>query len=164
MMICKKCGKQYDNTWKVCLACNEQLIEGASAEGMAVPKVDKPTTDIANPKYYLKQFKKFDENNGKFCFTWNWAAAIFNWIWQLCRNLLAKFFLYAIVFGLLSLLIPYLPIEIMMIGSIGLWILGFVFFGVVGNYDYYLKKRHNENLWPIFPFAKFKWVFGSLSF
>ncbi len=26
MRVCPKCKKEYDNTWKVCLSCNENLI------------------------------------------------------------------------------------------------------------------------------------------
>ena len=29
-MICKKCGKHYDSTWKICLNCNEQLVDDSS--------------------------------------------------------------------------------------------------------------------------------------
>lgn len=158
-MICKKCGKRYDDTWKLCLSCSEELVQDSSPEGMATPKTSHATSDIANPEYYLKQFKKFDENDGKFCITWNWAAAIFNWIWQLCRSLRAKWIVYGIVFTSLSFLIQYLPIEFMMHGMIALWVFGFVFYGCVSNYDYYLKKKHNENLWPWLPWTKFKWPF-----
>ena len=167
MMICKKCGKRYDNTWKQCLSCSEQLVEDVSAEGMTAPKTNKSTSDIANPEYYLKQFKKFDDNNGKFCFTWNWAAAIFYWIWQLCRNLWAKCAIYMIVYTTIGFLIPYFlapytGFKIFIISPIAIWVLGFIFYGCVSNYDYYLKKRHNENLWPTFPFARFKWVFWTI--
>ncbi len=160
-MICKKCDKRYDSTWKICLNCNEPLVDDLAGQTVQV-KVDTATSGIANPNYYLKQFKKFDQNNGRFCFTWNWSAAFFNWIWQLCRNLWAKWLVYTIAFASLSFLVQYLPIEFMIIGSIGLWIFGFIFYGCVSNYDYYLKKTRNENLWSIFPYARFKWLFWVL--
>ncbi|HQB12205.1 MAG TPA: DUF2628 domain-containing protein [Candidatus Omnitrophota bacterium] len=52
---------------------------------------------LDNPGYYSKQFEKFYENEGRFRITWNWAAAIFNWLWLLFRGLWAKWILYSLV-------------------------------------------------------------------
>lgn len=127
---------------------------------------------LDNPSYYTKQFQKFYENDGKFKITWNWAAAIFNWLWLFFRGLWAKWLLYGLILSVVSWLLFFigamfgnLTINFLwnIVESLGL----LCFVGMVGNYDYFLKKTQNENLWLRFPFQKYKrlyWIVILVSF
>ena len=124
---------------------------------------------LQNVPYYTKKFQQFYEASERFKLTWNWASAIFNWIWQLCSGLWAKCILYGGISLLLSWLLYFLPYSILgMTGTVILSLVfgvgGFLFYGFVGNYDYFLKKTRNENFWPSFPFRKYKTPFWILSF
>jgi len=122
---------------------------------------------LANVPYYTKQFRKFLENNGRFRLTWNWASPIFNWIWQPCRGLWAKWLLYGLVSTLLSWSFLFYPTQMlgmtgMIIFSLVLWIGEFCFYGSVSNYDYFLKKTQDENFWPTLPYKRYKTPFWIL--
>src|SRR5690348_8880887 len=114
---------------------------------------------LANPSYYEPRFRKFEENGGRFVFTWNWSAACFSTIWQVCRQLQAKALLYFIGFIALQFLTAYVPAPLVFPAILVLWIGSFFFYGFTGNYDYYLRTTKNEKLWPAVPYAKFKGIF-----
>ncbi|MFH0985333.1 MAG: DUF2628 domain-containing protein [Candidatus Omnitrophota bacterium] len=116
---------------------------------------------LDNPGYYSKQFTRFYENEGRFRITWNWASAIFTWLWLLFRSLWAKWILYSLIATAGSSLLLYGAtmlgnMTIIIFSRIIIWVGALCFFGLVGNYDYFLKKTRNENLWPQFPFQKYK--------
>ncbi|MFA6599488.1 MAG: DUF2628 domain-containing protein [Candidatus Omnitrophota bacterium] len=122
---------------------------------------------LANPGYYARQFEKFYANGGRFKVTWNWAAAIFNWLWMLFRGLWVKGLLYALIAGTISLLSFSAATRFGNMAVLSL--LGFAgglgtfcFYGMVGNYDYFLKKTKNERLWARFPFQRYKALYGAL--
>jgi len=116
---------------------------------------------LANPRYYLKQFKKFSAH-GRFVWTWNWPAAIFTGLWQVFRSLWIKATLYFIVFSVFVVAAYFLPFGGSAYVAVAAWLLSFIIYGAVSNYDYYLKKARGENFWPAFSYHRFKGVFWVL--
>lgn len=90
---------------------------------------------------YAHKFKQF---KGRYRLTWNWHAALFQWFWLVRKGLWQKAALYFWIAWALYKILPY-PLPIV----IG----GFAFyFGLQGNYDYYLKKVKGEIFWPKLPY------------
>lgn len=87
-------------------------------------------------QYYINQFTKFNNNNGKYVRTWNWAAFLFGPFWYFYQGIWVKGILYSIVSILI--IVPF--------GFLGSLALG-LYYGFFGNWDYYLKEK-GILLWP----------------
>jgi hypothetical protein len=83
--------------------------------------------------YYELKFSEIKENGG-FKVSWNWFAFMFVWMWYFSKGMWAKglaiLFLMCVTFWLV------LPLVV-------LWL----YCGLFGNYDYYLLKTKNKQLW-----------------
>ena len=83
---------------------------------------------------YERKFAEFEAGQGAFKPSWNWWAFMFVWMWYLSKGMWAKglaiLFLMALTFWLV------LPLII-------LWI----YCGVFGNWDLYLKEVKGKQLW-----------------
>lgn len=80
--------------------------------------------------YYRERFAQFDRNGSTA--SWNWAAFLFGAFWYFSKGLWAK--------ALLIIFVAFLSGGFL---GIPLWIYG----GVMGNYDYYLLRRKQQQLW-----------------
>ena len=88
--------------------------------------------------YYTKQFAKFDRNNGKFVFTWNWGAFLLSFVlfpvWYFLKGMWLKGAIYlAACVPFVALVFP-LPFY-------------FIYIGLFANYDYYLFIVKRKKLW-----------------
>lgn len=80
--------------------------------------------------YYRQRFQRFDAGLG--VATWNWPSFLFGAIWYLTKGMWAK-----------ALLIFAVALVTGGVLAIPLWI----YTGVMGNYDYWLKHRQGKQLW-----------------
>ncbi|WP_416825249.1 zinc-ribbon domain-containing protein [Ectobacillus polymachus] len=149
-MFCHNCGERVErNGAKFCSSCGAPLqnIRTTDLQETAAASQEREitnesawndssehVTDREEKLYYQEQFRKFDENNGAFKVTWNWAAFFFGWIWYLYKGMVGKGILYLFLLAFLAFSIQF-PFVI--------WILT----GIIGNYDYYLYKRKNTQWW-----------------
>lgn len=85
---------------------------------------------------YDEQFAKFDSQNGSFVATWNWKSFIFGVFWYLYKGMWAKAIIYTVTGSVLAALTAGA-------GFLVMWAV----FGVLGNYDLYLKHRYGTQLW-----------------
>lgn len=111
--------------------------------------------------YYQRVFKKFDANNGKFVFTWNWSAFLFGAIWYLVKGLWVKALIMiagSVILGSLFVLIfwlsdipwiydYYFPIICTIILGVLPGLIFWLYCAISGNYDYYLLKRKKIQPW-----------------
>ena len=81
-------------------------------------------------------FGKFDDNGGRFVLTWNWFACVFGPLWYLLQGMWPKAVFYFFAISIVGAVT----------GGVG-WLIGFVLLGAVGNYDLYLLRRRNTQLW-----------------
>lgn len=88
--------------------------------------------------FYQRQFAKFDKNGG-FVATWNWPAMGFGLFWYCYRGMWWKALAYLGLFFVASVLA-------VMVG-LPLAPLAWIYFGIMGNYDYYLLKAKGLKLW-----------------
>lgn len=102
-------------------------------------------------KYFQSIFTKFD--TGRSIFSWNWFAAIFQLIWYMFKGMWPKVFLYGII--LWAILKISGALELFS-SNVFLWVIAFIYFGAMANYDYYLYKRKNEFFWPKIQYKKLK--------
>ncbi|MBF0216990.1 MAG: DUF2628 domain-containing protein [Candidatus Omnitrophica bacterium] len=151
MKQCSKCQKQYDDTWAMCLDCGERL-DNVAGDGVTDRSLS-PKKEMK--KYFRDAFAKFDSGE---IISWNWFAAIFQFLWYLFKGLWPKMFLYGIFFWALERAALYL--ELYSVSSYT-WIFAFICFGLMANYDYYLHKVKNEKFWPAMPYRKVKAYFWS---
>ncbi len=79
---------------------------------------------------------RIDQNNGRFQASWNWASFLFGAIWYLVKGMWAK----ALIFIFVGTFIGIITYGIRFLV---LWI----YFGMAGNYDLYLKERRGTQLW-----------------
>jgi hypothetical protein len=84
------------------------------------------------PDYYRGPFARIDGNGGSFTATWNWAAFLLGPIWYLCRGLWVK-----------ALLLVFIVLATAGTLAIPAWI----YAGIAGNYDLYLLRQRNKQLW-----------------
>ena len=98
----------------------------------AAPPLQVSAHDTYLPPYYQLRFARFDAARGGFSATWNWPAFLFGCIWYLVKGMWAK-----------ALIIFALMVVTGGILAIPAWI----YMGIAGNYDYYLLKRQNKQLW-----------------
>lgn len=134
------------------------LVYRSNTAIMKVKGRDMPENNTGKfKKYFQDTFAGFD--SGKSVLSWNWFAAIFQLIWYLFKGMWPKVFLYGVILWALPKIA--LEFEIFSFEAI-LWILAFLYFGAMANYDYYLCKVKGELLWPKMPYKKLKvlfWIF-----
>lgn len=82
------------------------------------------------PECYQDRFLQFDRNNGKFKFTWNWAAFFLGPLWYMAKGMWAR------GIGLLLIII----VSLFFIMGMPLLVTA-PYCGVAGNYDYYLATK-----------------------
>ena len=109
-----------------------QAFQQPYAGSYAAPPMPAPTTDNYLAPYYQMQFARFDAARGGFTATWNWPAFLFGCLWYLVKGMWAKAL---IIFALLVVTAGVLAIP------------AWIYMGIAGNYDYYLLKRQNKQLW-----------------
>lgn len=81
-------------------------------------------------------FRKFDDNGGRFVLTWNWFAFFFGPLWYLFQGMWPKAIVYLILISIAGGLS----------GGLG-GLAGFAVLGAIGNYDLYLLRRHDVHFW-----------------
>jgi len=91
-----------------------------------------------SPYYYLV-FLAFDKNKGQFKAIWNWAAFFFGVFWYLYRGMYPKALIAFIGCMIVGSSIP----DLAMVINIG----GCIYFGMVGNHDYYKFKTTGKQPW-----------------
>ena len=125
--ICQNCGKEIAIKSKVkfCPHCGKSIYFRKEEKS--------PSFDTGETPYHQDKFRCFDEA-GQFVPTWNWAAFFFGIFWYLCKGMPAKAGIFLVV-GIISTVIPLL-----------LFLLP-LYFGIAGNYDYYLLKVKGKQLW-----------------
>ncbi|MEE2639195.1 MAG: DUF2628 domain-containing protein [Planctomycetota bacterium] len=102
------------------IATDEQLY--AAVQGM----------NTQHKEYYYEQFRKIRDKGESFETSWNWYAFFFGAIWYLVSGLYAK----AGIAIAACVVLAGVPAPLF-------WI----YFGLCGNYDLYLKKVKNKELW-----------------
>ncbi len=88
------------------------------------------------PASYEETFRKFDAADGRWIFTWNWAAFWFGLFWYLYRGLWLKAIIYFVALLILSGITAGLVTLFCWVG-----------FGALANYDLYLLRRKGTQLW-----------------
>lgn len=88
------------------------------------------------PASYEDTFRKFDAADGRWIFTWNWAAFWFGLFWYLYRGLWLKAIIYFVALLILSGITAGLVTLFCWVG-----------FGALANYDLYLLRRKGTQLW-----------------
>lgn len=92
-----------------------------------------PSTTFGHlPPYYQSCFGRFEAQGGGFTTSWNWAAFFFGCLWYLIKGMWAKAIIFFVIIAISGGLL-----------AIPAWI----YFGLGANYDYYLLKRHQKQLW-----------------
>ena len=124
--ICQNCGKEIAIKSKVkfCPHCGKSIYFRKEKKS--------PSFYTGETPYHQDKFRCFDEA-GQFVPTWNWAAFFFGIFWYLCKGMPAKAGIFLVV-GIILIAIP-------------LFFLLPLYFGIVGNYDYYLSKVKGKQLW-----------------
>jgi uncharacterized protein YqgQ len=110
------------------------------------PTQQMPRTTAQNPQVTVVQivdthaplFERFDANRGAWLPTWNWGAFLFGWLWYLYKGMWAKGFIYM-----------FAPVFITALSGGVAFPLIPILLGLIGNYDYYLYRRHNSQLWSL---------------
>lgn len=120
---CWECGEMVRRDAETCPSC-----------GVPDPAPREKTSSVREVKpYYRRQFRKFEENNGNFVFTWNWPAFLFGVFWYFYRGMWAK----ALILTAFTLL-----------SGGALFLIVWAYCGAVGNYDYYLLVEEETQLYP----------------
>jgi hypothetical protein len=83
-------------------------------------------------------FRKFDENGGRFVLTWNWFALLFGPLWYLFQGMWPKALAYLVLISIAGVLT----------GGLGV-LAGHLALGAIGNYDLYLLRRHDVHFWEL---------------
>ena len=154
-MFCRKCGKEVEETAKICLNCNHHpknamnfcqscgtastiYTEHCSKCGALLNNVRNiAVTAVINsdfsrlPLYYRTRFKKIYDSHEAYRGGWNWAACIFNFLWAFQKRLWLS--------GSICLVVSLLS------GGIAGVIYGIVY-GIRGNYMYYSAYAKEKQL------------------
>lgn len=146
-MNCPNCTKEINSALNFCPFCGGKINAASTVESN--PQFNNENADFTSPgtlrndassqndyqvqsNYYDKIFYKFDENGGHYSFSWNWWAFFFGLLWYISKGLWVK----AILILITAIIVN--PI----VGT-----LLCIYTGAFGNYDYYLKKVKNTQLW-----------------
>ncbi|MDX1934278.1 MAG: SHOCT domain-containing protein [Capsulimonadales bacterium] len=111
-----------------------QVTTGAPTYSAAPPGTTVIQNVIVDSHAHL--FRRFEDRNGHFTATWNWGAFWFGPLWYFYKGMWAKGLLYTLLyfttvaptFGTVTLLFP-------------------LFLALMGNFDYYLLRCHDTQLW-----------------
>ncbi|GAB4463286.1 MAG: hypothetical protein OHK0029_31690 [Armatimonadaceae bacterium] len=113
-----------------------QIAGTQTMPNTSVAQNARPVTvfQIVDPHAHL--FEKFERHGGAWTPTWNWGPFLFNFLWYFYKGMWAKgliiMLLYATVIpATAGAAFPLLPIIL----------------GLIGNYDYYMLRRHNTQFW-----------------
>lgn len=126
---------------------------GESAKSFLLWGIFPVSLNFENMDYYGPVFNKIKNNIS--ILSWNWAAFLFSFFWQIYRGLWLKGLLYAAFFFLLKSWIEFLNYPLL---HYIVWTGVPLFYGAISNYDYYLLKIHGEPLWLRLPYRRCKRV------
>lgn len=116
---------------------SEEVNESKQKEEVAEPIFSVSKKEVLEKKYdgisekYRLKFVLIDDRDGRFKPQWNWWAFLLSPFWYLNQGMWAK----AIIIG----------VCIIFGGVISP--LFYLYSGICGNYDYYLLKVKNKQLW-----------------
>lgn len=120
---CWECGREVERGDETCPHC-----------GVSDPAKEAARKTVREVKpYYREQFRKFENNDGNYVFTWNWPAFLFGVFWYFYRGLWAK----ALILTLIAI-----------VTGGALFIFIWIWCGAAGNYDYYLLVEEGTQLYP----------------
>jgi len=125
-----------------CAYCGAAFeVDPPPAASVAQQTYREPAPSAAGPArrdwselkpYYQVAFNTIEREGGGMTVSWNWAAFFFPWIWYLYRGMVAK--------GLIALLLS-------LATSGAAWLFISLYAGLYGNYDFYLLKAKDKQLW-----------------
>jgi len=130
-MECPYCKEKIQNGAIKCKHCGE-ILKKKEYSSISHEKAKTLKGYSQFSEYYQNVFREIDKDNGKISAKWNWVAFLFGPIWYLLNGVWVK-----------SLLM----IGVSLISGGALAIPCWIYSGLFGNYDYYLLKVKNKQLW-----------------